>query len=184
MGVRAGGEGVPPVRGGDSVEENGIGCGAHLLVPSVSAGVTSRHRFPVNVPVPQAEPSQPDRVGAQLQFQRCTPGASWPVRSTYSTYDPGYACGWASVPLSPPSSSTRLLKPRRNARSCDTNSIVPSKFLSAPSSISLVARSRWFVGSSSTRKFGGFSSMRAITRRVFSPPQSDRIFLSVSSPEN
>ena len=21
--------------------------------------------------------------------QRCTPGASWPVRSTYSTYDPG-----------------------------------------------------------------------------------------------
>src|SRR5258708_29999256 len=182
MGVRAGWEGVPPVRGGDSVEENGIGCEAHLLVPSVSAGVTSRHRFPVNVPVPQAEPSQPDRVGAQLQFQRCTPGASWPVRSTYSTYDPGYTCGWASVPLSPPSSSTRLLKPPRNARSCDTNSIVPSKSSSAPSSISFVARSRWFVGSSSTRKFGGVCSMRACTNRGLSPPEIPRLLLSISFP--
>ena len=36
----------------------------------------------------------------------------------------------ASVPLSPPSSSTRLLRPRRNARSCETNSIVPSKSFS------------------------------------------------------
>ncbi len=31
------------------------------------------------------------------------------------------------VPVSPPSSSTRLLRPRRNVRSWDTKSIVPSK---------------------------------------------------------
>src|SRR5712691_238903 len=75
------------------------------------------------------------------------------------------------MPLSPPSSRTRLLRPRRKARSCDTNSIVPSKSFSASSSISFVARSRWFVGSSRIRKLGGLSSMRASTRRVFSPPE-------------
>ena len=48
------------------------------------------------------------------------------------------------------------------SRSCDTNSIVPSKSFSASTSISLVARSRWLVGSSSTRKFGGLSSIRAM----------------------
>ena len=88
------------------------------------------------------------------------------------------------MPLSPPSSRTRLLSARRNARSCETNSIVPSNADSDSSSISFVARSRWLVGSSSTRKFGGFNSMRAITRRVFSPPDSMRTFLSTSSPEN
>ena len=75
-------------------------------------------------------------------------------------------------------------RPRRNVRSCDTKIIVPSKFFSASTSISLVARSRWLVGSSSTRKFGGSYSIRAITRRDFSPPDSARIFLSTSSPEN
>ena len=39
--------------------------------------------------------------------------------------------------------------------------------------MSFVARSRWLVGSSSTRKLGGSSSMRASTSRVFSPPDSD-----------
>ena len=35
-----------------------------------------------------------------------------------------------------------------------------------------------------TRKFGGYISIRAITSRVFSPPESERIFLSISCPEN
>ena len=74
--------------------------------------------------------------------------------------------------------------PRRNARSWETKSMVPSKSRRASTSISLVARSRWFVGSSSTRKFGGSSSMRAITRRDFSPPERARILFSTSSPEN
>jgi len=37
-------------------------------------------------------------------------------------------------------------------RSCDTKIIVPSKDLSESTSISFVARSRWFVGSSRTKK--------------------------------
>src|SRR3984957_11084348 len=44
-------------------------------------------------------------------------------------YDPGYTTGSRSTPLSPPSSSTREPRPRRNMRSCDTKIMVPSKFL-------------------------------------------------------
>jgi hypothetical protein len=69
-------------------------------------------------------------------------------------------------------------------RSCDTKIMVPSKRVSELTSISFVARSKWFVGSSSTRKFGGSRSIRAMTRRVFSPPDSARTLLSTSSPEN
>ncbi len=69
-------------------------------------------------------------------------------------------------------------------RSWLTKSIVPSKSFSAPMSISFVARSRWFVGSSSTRKFGGLNIMRAMTSRDFSPPESERMRLSMSSPLN
>jgi hypothetical protein len=54
---------------------------------------------------------------------------------------------------------------------------------SASISISLVAMSRWLVGSSSTRKFGGSNSILAITRRAFSPPDSTRQGFSTSSPE-
>ena len=48
---------------------------------------------------------------------------------------------------------------------------------------SVARRSRWFVGSSSTRKFGGSNSMAAITRRAFSPPERTRQRFSTSSPE-
>ena len=61
--------------------------------------------------------------------------------------------------------------------------MVPSKSASAATSISLVAMSRWLVGSSSTRKFGGSNSILAITRRAFSPPDSTRHGFSISSPE-
>ena len=43
--------------------------------------------------------------------------------------------------------------------------------------------SRWLVGSSSTRKFGGSNSISAITSRAFSPPDSTRQRFSTSSPE-
>jgi hypothetical protein len=61
--------------------------------------------------------------------------------------------------------------------------MVPSYCDSAVISISLVAMSRWLVGSSSTRKFGGSNSIIAITSRAFSPPDSTRHFFSISSPE-
>ncbi|MNS75651.1 hypothetical protein D3C72_1091770 [compost metagenome] len=41
--------------------------------------------------------------------------------------------------------------------------------------------SRWLVGSSSSRRLTGFAMMRAITTRVFSPPESTPIFFSQSS---
>src|ERR1051325_8926169 len=108
----------------------------------------------------------------------CTPGASAPVLSTYSLYEPPYTRGVSPI------SRTRVDRPRRNVRSCETKSIVPSKAFNASTSISFVARSRWFVGSSSTRKFCGSRSIRASTSRDFSPPDSGRIFFSTSSPEN
>jgi hypothetical protein len=37
----------------------------------------------------------------------------------------GYTCGLRLVLLSPPSSSTREPRPRRNMRSCDTKIIAP-----------------------------------------------------------
>ena len=43
--------------------------------------------------------------------------------------------------------------------------------------------SRWLVGSSSTRKFGGSYSIAARTRRAFSPPDRMRHDFSTSSPE-
>ena len=105
--------------------------------------------------------------------------------STYSTYEPGY-----DVRLR---RRCRSRRPAR-ARGCSGRAGTPGRATrrascrrspaSASTSISFVARSRWLVGSSSTRKFGGSSSIRAITSRVFSPPESARIFLSTSSPEN
>ena len=74
--------------------------------------------------------------------------------------------------------------PPRKCRSCETKSIVPSYCASAVISISFVAMSRWLVGSSSTRKFGGSNNMIAIASRAFSPPDSTRHFFSTSSPEN
>src|SRR2546428_489626 len=43
--------------------------------------------------------------------------------------------------------------PSSSARSCETSSTVPGNASSAPSSASRLSRSRWFVGSSSTRRF-------------------------------
>ncbi len=54
--------------------------------------------------------------------------------------------------------------------------IVPD---SAWISICLVAMSRWLVGSSRTRKFGGSNSICAMTSRAFSPPDRTRQFFSI-----
>ena len=65
MGLWAERQAVPAVRGDDSVEENGAGREAHILVPSLPA-VTRRHGFPLNVPVltHAAEPNQPAPANA------------------------------------------------------------------------------------------------------------------------
>jgi hypothetical protein len=68
--------------------------------------------------------------------------------------------------------------------SWDTKSTVPSNRLSASSSTSFESRSRWFVGSSSTRRLAG---CRSILRRASlerSPPDSTRTGFSTSSPRN
>ena len=49
--------------------------------------------------------------------------------------------------------SVRSATASRRARSCDTSKTVAGKFSSAASSASRISRSRWFVGSSRTRKF-------------------------------
>ena len=53
-----------------------------------------------------------------------------------------------------------------SARSCETSSTVPGKSSSAASSASRLSRSRWFVGSSRTRKF----APDATTMREREPP--------------
>ena len=69
-------------------------------------------------------------------------------RRSISAQPPSYEC-------SSPSSiaSVRSATASSSARSCDTSSTVPGNASSAASSASRLSRSRWFVGSSSTRKF-------------------------------
>src|SRR5205085_1311689 len=60
------------------------------------------------------------------------------------------------------SSSTRFDSDARKCRSWETNSIVPSYWASACTSMSLVAMSKWLVGSSRTSRLGGSYSISAI----------------------
>ena len=70
-----------------------------------------------------------------------------------------------------------------SARSCETSRTVPGKASSAASSASRLSRSRWFVGSSRTRRFVPDATMQA-TRRRRSPPESAEIDFSwASQPE-
>ena len=85
----------------------------HDETPSRMSGVSGTRPTSSRV---HATPNRQSPIPIPSPY-RCTPGASCPVRATYSMYDPGYACGVVSVPLSPPSSSTRLLSARRKARS-------------------------------------------------------------------
>jgi hypothetical protein len=47
----------------------------------------------------------------------------------------------------------------------------------------LESRSRWFVGSSSSRRLLGFRSILARASRFLSPPERTATFLFTSSPE-
>ena len=67
------------------------------------------------------------------------------------------------------------------ARSCETSSTVPGNASSAASSASRLSRSRWFVGSSSTRKFAPEATTSASASRRRSPPDSATTGLSWSS---
>ena len=71
-----------------------------------------------------------------------------------------------------------------SARSCDTRRTVPGNASSAASSASRLSRSRWFVGSSRTRKFAPEATRSASARRRRSPPDSAVTARScVSQPE-
>ena len=60
----------------------------------------------------------------------------------------------------------------RSARSWETMSTVPGNASSAASSASRLSRSRWFVGSSRTRKFAPEATSSASASRRRSPPES------------
>ena len=79
---------------------------------------------------------------------------------------------WADLEQALPglSSKTRVTPTRsRKRRSCVTRMSVPSKALSARSSSSTAGRSRWFVGSSSTRQPAPRAAWSASSARVRSP---------------
>ena len=82
--------------------------------------------------------------------------------------------------------SPAYARPRRpaSARSCETSRTVPGKASSAASSASRLSRSRWFVGSSRTRKFAPDATTSASARRRRSPPESTATaFCCSSQPE-
>src|SRR5437879_2723989 len=81
------------------------------------------------------------------------------------------------------SSSTRLDSAARKCRSWETNSMVPSNSASALISISLVAMSRWLVGSSSTRKFGGSNSIGHHQPRLLAARQHPAFLLDIVAGE-
>ena len=99
-------------------------------------------------------------------------------------------CGRGLDPLGPGAGRSRPSRPRRtrcgcprrracaarrasrSARSCETSSTVPGNASSAASSASRLSRSRWFVGSSSTRKFAPEATTSASASRRRSPPES------------
>ena len=62
--------------------------------------------------------------------------------------------------------------------------IVPSYWAMASWRISWELMSRWLVGSSSSIRLAGRTSMRASATRDFSPPLSTRTCFSTSSPVN
>ena len=68
--------------------------------------------------------------------------------------------------------STRPETASSSARSWVTSSTVPGNASSAASSASRLSRSRWFVGSSSTRKFAPLATTSASASRRRSPPDS------------
>ena len=60
----------------------------------------------------------------------------------------------------------------RNARSCDTSTNAPRYALRNDSKTRIVARSRWFVGSSSNSRSGSAMTARANIKRFCCPPDS------------
>ena len=60
---------------------------------------------------------------------------------------------------------------------------VPLYWERASINVSMLAMSKWVVGSSNSRKFGGSSNSFAMVRRLFSPPLKIPTFLNTSSSE-
>mmetsp|Transcript_73555 Transcript_73555/g.202047 ORF Transcript_73555/g.202047 Transcript_73555/m.202047 type:complete len:277 (-) Transcript_73555:634-1464(-) len=102
----------------------------------------------------------------------------------YSSYD---AChtwtvpGAPLVPLLTTHSSSATISMRRS--SWETNTTPPSKWLRAIARASIVSRSRWLVGSSSSKMCGERHASSAKARRDFWPPERNLMGLSARSPE-
>src|SRR4051812_28330836 len=117
-------------------------------------------------------------------FSLCGGGAE--AASTGSARCWAYSAQPPSHERSPPYSiaSSRWATASSRARSCETSRTVPGKASSAPSSASRLSRSRWFVGSSRTRKFAPEATASASASRRRSPPESTvTAFSWASQPE-
>ena len=100
---------------------------------------------------------------------RSSPGAgrARPALAATRATRPGK---YTDLPLS--SSSTAVVTASRNQRSCATRITAASIVRSISSSHSSDSMSRWFVGSSSSRRSGWEASARASDARVSSPPEN------------
>ena len=83
--------------------------------------------------------------------------------------------------LPPSSSSTAVATASRNQRSWATRMTAASSDVSLSSSHSRLRTSRWFVGSSSSRRSGSPASARPSEARVSSPPENVSSWRSKSS---
>ena len=77
--------------------------------------------------------------------------------------------------------STRVAMARMKYTSWLMKTRVPMNSLKAATSASMLATSRWVVGSSINSKLGGSRSNFTRAKRVFSPPLSTATFLKTSS---
>src|SRR5438067_8813735 len=122
-------------------------------------------------------------TGFAAGLGRSTRGGSGFVRAARSSLRRSSSAQPPSYPRSSPSSMARVRSAiaSRSARSCETSKTVPGNASSAASSASRLSRSRWFVGSSSTRKFAPEATVTASASLRRSPPESTATAFSCSS---
>ena len=117
-------------------------------------GQAPRSHRVLNLPYrPRAEPRA---VARAMRARSLSATVSRGCRALRARSRPRIPCSRRRTCAGPRAELEHAVRERaRKWRSWETKSIVPSKSASAFTSISLVARSRWLVGSSRTRKFGG-----------------------------
>ena len=113
------------------------------------------------------------RAVASAWFRR---NSRW---STNASKSPVYETSDASS-----TSTTRVATPFITSRSCEISTTAPSYAARNPSSHTTDSRSRWLVGSSSSRQSGLASSSFASATRIIQPPDSSSTRLPRSCSRN